>query len=245
MSSTLKIARYKKILGSFAILATSLSFANLSLAQYKPAEFGDASQQLASKITLPASFNEGTSTIAVYCQADVTITGPLTNTLCFESTGNALGQQTTSALENIIFIPAEDNGQTIPVRMQFRVIYSRSGDQPDIVLLPNLGSLQTQHGYDYSAPQERLDQAAWFENYLADTNGNGKVFFDKGRLTRVIATVKTDGSIASVSTLEARGSGKRDANTIEKLLVSSKFIPGFVDGKATEMHYVAVLNYRK
>lgn len=245
MSAILKTAVYKKILGSFALLATAISFAGYANAQYKPADFGDAVDQLASKITLPANFGEGKLTIAVYCQSDVPVSGSLANSVCFESTGHALEQQTVDALAGMTFTPAEDNGQAVPVRMQFRVIYSRSGEQPDIVLLPNLGTLQTQHGFNYFAPQERLDQTPWFEKYSASDNAKGKVFFEKGRLTRVIATVNTDGSVASVSTLEARGSGKRDAATIEEALQTSAFIPGFVGDAVQEMHYVAVLNYRK
>lgn len=245
MSTTLKTAVYKKILGSFALLATAISFASYANAQYKPADFGDAVDQLASKVTLPANFGEGKLTIAVYCQSDVPVSGSLSNSVCFETAGHALEQQTLDALEGMTFTPAEDSGQAVPVRMQFRVIYSRSGEQPDIVLLPNLGTLQTQHGYSYFAPQERLDQTAWFEKYSTSDDAKGKVFFEKGRLTRVIATVNTDGSVASVSTLDARGSGKRDAATIEKALQTSAFIPGFVDNKPLEMHYVAVINYTK
>ena len=244
MRTKLKTAVYKKILGSFTLLTAALSLASFANAQYKPADFGDAVDQISSKITLPNSFSGGNLTIAVYCQADVPVSGVLDNVSCFESTGNSLEQETAAALGQTTFIAAEDNGQAVPVRMQFRVIFSRTGDQPDIVMLPNLGTLQTQHGYEYFAPQERIDQSAWYENYKA-TDGAGKVFFDKGRLTRVIATVNIDGTVKSVSTLDARGSGKRDAGRIEKVLVKSTFVPGFVKGKAIEMHYVAVVNYQK
>lgn len=243
MKKKLKTAVYKKILGSFTLIAVTLSVANVH-AHYKPADFGDAVEQLASKVSLPAELNDHKLTVAIYCQADIPVSGTLSNPVCFESTGSALEQQTVDALREVTFTPAENNGQAVPVRMQFRIIYSRSGDQPDIVMLPNLGTLQTQHGYDYFAPQERLDHSTWYESYSA-TNGVGKVFFDKGRLTRVLATVKADGSVESVSTLDARGSGKRDAATIEKTLKASAFIPGFVKGNAVEMHYVAVLNYQK
>lgn len=244
MRTKLKTAVYKKILGSFTLLAAAMSVSTYANAQFRPADFGDAVDQLGSKVTLPASFGEGKLTIAVYCQADVPVSGVLDNAICFESTGNSLEQETAAALGQTTFVAAEDNGQAIPVRMQFRVIYSRSGDQPAIVMLPNLGTLQTQHGYEYFAPQERIDQSAWYENHK-DAGGAGKAFFDKGRLTRVIATVKIDGTVESVSTLDARGSGKRDAANIEKALMKSTFVPGFVDGNAVEMHYVAVVNYRK
>jgi len=243
MNKKLKIAVYKKIVSSFTLIAAALS-ATCAHAQYKPAEFGDAVEQLAGIVGLPVDLSNRKSTISVYCQADIPISGALTNSLCFESSGSFLERQTVKALQEITFIPAENDGRAVPVRMQFRVIYSGSDDQPDIVLLPNLGTLQSQSGYDYFAPQERLYHSTWYESYRA-TNGPGKVSFDTGRLTRVLATVKVDGSVESVSTLDARGSARRDAAIVEKTLQASAFIPGFVKGQAVEMHYVAVLNYQK
>lgn len=241
MRSSRITTHHKKSLGS--LVGMLIISASSTAAQYQPADFGDALGKLSAQISLPENFGGDRSTIAVYCQADIQTTGVLQNTLCFESTGSQLKQQTIDALESTIFTAAETEGTKIPVRMQFRVIFSRSIDQPSVVLLPNLGTLQTQYGYDYIAPQERLDQASWFERYKDQTNGKGEAFFATGRLTRVIATVKIDGTINSVSTLEARGSGKRDAAVIESELKSSLFIPGAVGDEPIEMHYVAVLNY--
>ena len=235
---------YKKLFGSLLIVAASLPFmSNADTTQ--PAQFGDAINQLSSKVTLPDVFQGGFKTVAVYCQTDVAATGLTGGTLCYEQSDVAdLKQQTLNALEGVSFIPAEVNGQAVPVRVQFRVVYSRTGDQPDIMLLPNLGTLQSQYGHDYFAPQERLDQKDWYSKYAANSWAKGKPFFNAGDLTRVIGTVKVDGEIASVSALDARGRSKRDAGVIETALKQTKFIPGVVDNKITEMHYVAVLNYR-
>lgn len=237
---------YKKLLSALVIIAAVLPFSSSADATSKPAQFGDALNQLTTKVNLPDTFSGGFTTIAVYCQTDVTASGALSNTLCFENTNVAnLASQTLNALEGASFIPAEINSQPVAVRMQFRVVYSRSGDQPDIVMLPNLGTLQTQYGVGYFAPQELLAPSGWFQKYAANSWATGKAFFDDGRLTRVIGTVKTNGSVDSVSTLDARGRGKRDADFIEKTLKNTQFVPGVVDGKTTEMHYVAVLNYAK
>lgn len=212
----------------------------------RPAGFGDALDVLSESVQLPQSFEGGHTTLAVYCQTDVATSGDLSNTHCYQHPKIAdLEQQTEKALDKATFKPAEADSKTIPVRMQFRVVYSRSGDQPEIVLLPNLGTLQAQYGVDYFAPQERLDQADWFAQYTKNNWAKGEAFFDDGRLTRVMGVVSTTGEVGQVSTLDARGSGKRDAGFIEEALKQSQFIPGFVKDQPTEMHYVAVLNYAK
>jgi hypothetical protein len=236
---------YKKLFSALMVIAAVMPFSS-SANTYKPAQFGDAVNQLTSKVNLPDSFGGGFTTIAVYCQTDVAVSGALSDTLCYEKTAIAnLKQQTLDALDGVSFIPAQIDNQAVAVRMQFRVVYSRSGDQPDILMLPNLGTLQTQHGYDYFAPQERLDQKSWHEKYADNPWAQGKPFFNDGQLTRVIGTVKINGDVASVSTLEARGRGKRDADFIETALKQTRFIPGVVNNQVTEMHYVAVLNYSK
>lgn len=242
----LHIKAVKTTFRTLALLAAATCLPSFASDTYRPATFGAAQAQLENRLSLPASLLESKSTIAVYCQADVPVTGVITETQCFEMTESGLGDQTLEALRGVAFSPAEVNGTAVPVRIQFRVVLSASGTQPSVLLLPNLGTLQGQHGVDYFAPQERLDSTAWYESYRESQVGSGKAFFERGRLTRVIASISTSGEVASVSTLDARGaSGKRDAAAMEKALKSSRFIPGFVRDHATEMHYVAVLNYAK
>lgn len=242
----MQITIYKNLTRLLIALSAAFSFSSSADTSYIPAQFGNALNQLTAKVNLPEAFAGGHTTIAVYCQSDIAASGILSNTLCYENTGTAnLEAQTLNALENAAFIPAQVDNQAVPVRMQYRVIYSRTGDQPAIVMLPNLGTLQGQHGYEYVAPQERLDEPSWFQKYSANHWARGKPFFNDGRLTRVIGTVKTDGTVASVSTLDAQGRGKRDADFIESALKQAQFIPGVVNGVITEMHYVAVLNYAR
>lgn len=237
------ITYYKKILSALAIIAAVLPFSS-SAEVYRPAQFGDSLNQLTANVSLPDTFEGGFTTLAVYCQADVAETGITSNILCYENNSIAdLRQQTINALTGATFIPASVDGTVVPVRMQFRVVYSRTGDQPDIMMLPNLGTLQSQYGHEYFAPQERLDQKDWFTRYAENSWAQGKPFFGEGALTRVIGTVKVNGDVTSVSTLEGRGKGKRDAGFIETALKKSRFIPGLVNNQLTDMHYIAVLNY--
>lgn len=233
----------RMVAGAFG-LALSIPALSQPAQRVTPADFGAALDQISTRVSLPQAFAGGHKTLAVYCQTDVSTTGELDNTLCYQHPKIAeLKQQTLAALESVNFEPATVEGNAVPVRMQFRVVYSLSGDQPQTMLLANLGTLQGQYGLDYYAPQERLDQPGWYEQYADNDWANAKPFFDDGRLTRVMATVNADGNVTSVSTLEARGSGKRDAAFLEDTLEQTRFIPGFANKQPTEMHYVAVLNH--
>ncbi len=235
----------KNLIRSLAILAAAAPFASYATA-YTPANFGNAVDTLSKQITLPASFGEGVKTVAVYCQADVLTSGNINAVTCYENSPLVSMQKVTeSALKSATFEPATIDGTAVPVRMQLRVVYSLGGTQAPIVLLPNLGTLQSQYGTNYYAPQERLDTNDWYANYTTKERGDGKLFFAEGKTTRVMANIEADGKVETVSTIEAALRKQADAASIESSLKKSKFIPGFVENKPTAMHYIAVVNYKK
>ena len=235
----------KKATRSALIIAAIAPFASYAAA-YTPAKFGNAESILGKQITLPASFGEGVKTVAIYCQADVMSTGNINNVDCYENSPLVSMQNVTeSALKSATFEPATIDGKAVPVRMQMRVVYSLGGTQAPIVLLPNLGTLQSQYGTHYFAPQERLDTSDWYAHYTTKEHGSGKLFFAEGKTTRVMANIEADGKVETVSTIEAAMRKKADADNIESALKKSKFIPGFVENKPTAMHYIAVVTYQK
>lgn len=235
----------KNLIRSLAILAAAAPFASYATA-YTPAKFGNAVDTLSKQITLPASFGEGVKTVSVYCQADVMTSGNINAVTCYENSPLVSMQKNTeSALKSATFEPATIDGKAVPVRMQLRVVYSLGGTQAPIVLLPNLGTLQAQHGTYYYAPQERLDTGDWYAHYTTKERGDGKLFFAEGKTTRVMANIEADGKVETVSTLEAALRKQADATSIENALKKSRFIPGFVENKPTAMHYIAVVNYQK
>jgi hypothetical protein len=235
----------QNMIRSLVIMAAAGSLATFAT-EYSPAKFGDAETTLTKQITLPASFGEGVKTVSVYCQADVLTTGDLNNVNCYENSPQVSMQASTeTALKSTTFTPARIDGKSVPVRMQFRVVYSLSGTQSPIVLLPNLGTLQEQYGVNYYAPQERLDKGDWYVQYSSKARGDAKPFFANSKVTKVMAKVEASGSVESVSTIEAAARKKNDADTIESALKRTHFIPGFVQDKATAMHYIAVVNYQK
>ncbi len=233
----------KKTMPILALLAMPMTtFAS----NYVPANFGNAIATLSKQVTLPASLGEKTKAVAVYCQADVLSTGNINAVTCYENNPTvSMKKMTESALMSARFEPAKIDGSAIPVRMQLRVVYSVSGTQAPIVLLPNLGTLQEKYGADYVAPQERLDTGDWYANYTTRKGADGKLFFGNGKATRVMANVEVNGKVETVSTLETALRKKADANNIEAALRKSRFIPGFVAHRPTAMQYVAIVNYHK
>lgn len=235
----------KKMIRSMAILAAIAPIASYA-ADYTPARFGNAVDTISKQVALPASFGEGTKTVAVYCQADVMSTGNINAVSCYEHGATvSMLKVTESALKSATFEPATIDGKSVPVRMQLRVVYSLGGSQAPIVLLPNLGTLQAKHGADYYAPQERLDTGDWYAHYTTKERGAGKLFFAERKNTRVMANVEADGRVESASTIESAMRKQADAANIESALKKSQFIPGFVENKPTAMHYIAVVNYQK
>jgi hypothetical protein len=235
----------KALIFSLALM-TGLAPLTTIASTYTPATFGNSIETLARQITLPASLGEKTKTVAVYCQADVLTSGNINAVTCYENNPTVSMQKITeSALRSARFEPAKIDGAAVPVRMQLRVIYSVSGTQAPIVLLPNLGTLQEKYGADYYAPQERLDTGDWYAHYAANERADGKLFFAKGKTTRVMADVQVNGTVETVSTLETALRKQGDVNTIESALRKSRFIPGFVANEPKAMQYVAVVSYQK
>ncbi len=235
----------KAVCRSFCLMLLSLSFAGHVAAQtYQPATFGDTLDHIEQTVAMPA-LTEDFPVASVYCQADVAIGGTTSNVSCYEKDGfDRLREQTAAALNNRAFIPARVDGREVPVRMHFRVVFADLDGQPPVLLLPNLGTMQSEFGHSYSAPQERLDQPQWYETYRANDWSTGDLFFSsEGTLTRVLALVNEQGETITVRRIEAHGRYKRDAVVIEKALRESRFIPGFANGKPERMKYVAVLNY--
>lgn len=236
-----------KVLCSVALLAL-LPFSSLANSSYKPASFGFDADELSGIVNASGQSEASLgkqSSLTVYCQVDVDTMGKASQANCFEKYGsNELETQTENALNTLSFQPAEVDGEAVPVRVVLRVVYSGdTNDQLKAILLPNLGTMQGHYGHHYIAPQERLDTVSWYQRYGDNSWIDGALFFNKGPISRVAATVKKNGKPTFVRTLEADGRYKRDANVVKSALKRSKFIPGFVDNKAVPMVYLAILNY--
>lgn len=227
-----------------ALTALTLS-ASAVWADMEPAGFGEGTLGYLEAAVAPPELTRDLPVVAVYCQADVGTDGLTRNLSCYEREGfDQLRAQVEEAFGGRNFTPAQVDGEKVPVRMVFRVVYADLEGQPPIMLLPNLGNMQGELGYQYTAPQERLDDRNWYSQYRANSWSEGQPFFSsEGRMTRVMAWVDERGEVSGVRRIEAHGRQKRDAVEVEKVLRSSRFIPGMANGKPERMRYVAVLHY--
>ncbi len=235
----------KKVVVS-ALIALGLgSVGSVAAEQYQPAGFGADTLSYLEAAVAPPALTDDTPVAAVYCQTDVGVDGLTRNVSCYEREGfTQLRDQVEQAMATRQFTAAQVDGEPVPVRMVFRVIYADLEGQPPIMLLPNLGHMQGDFGHQYYAPQERLDDRNWYSLYRKNDWSEGQPFFsDEGELTRVLAWVNTSGRVTSARSLESHSNYRRDANAVEKALEVSRFIPGMTDGKPEKMRYVAVLHY--
>ncbi len=213
--------------------------------KYESAAFNFSAEQLASKLLkADVSSIEGGSAV-LYCQSDVDAKGAIARTSCYDKQNHdALAFTAERVLSELTFVPAKVNNESVPVRVSYRVGVSASeGALLNTILIPNLGTMQDRYGRDYVAPQERLDVSDWYDRYSKASWVNGDAFLGDGALSRVAATVNENGKTELVRTLDDKRAYKRDAVIVKNAVKKSRFIPGFVDGRAVPMGYLAVVNY--
>lgn len=217
--------------------ATSYSMTSLADTHFSPAEFNFSGSDIAQQVT---KSNPGqTMNIAVYCQSEIGAQGENLKTQCFEKSGNTtLEQQISKAVQAQSFTPASIDGEGIAVRMNYRVIYQQDDSSQSVILIPNLGSLQSKLGVNYVEPQERL-MNGWFSKVSVKLAGSSSFFKHGGELVRAKATIKRDGQSSAVTMIDKGAQN----SSIKNALKQAEFIPGFVDGKAVDMPYLAVVTH--
>jgi len=230
------------------ILALGLGLSTQALAQsYQPANFGADVLDYLKAAVAPPELTDNRPVAAIYCQAQVGTDGLARNLSCYDrSDWGDLRAQVEEAFAGRGFEPARVDGEPVPVRMVFRVVYSNQEGQPPVMLLPNLGHMQGELGYQYSAPQERLDGRNWYALYRRNDWSEGQPFFGGGgRTTQVMATINEEGRVVGTHRIKTHGKHRRDAGEVANGLKNSRFIPGMAGGKPERMRYFAVLHYEE
>jgi len=221
------------IASPIAVIAESLPF--------QSADFDFEGSELLSMI--PES-KVSTSGDVLYCRADISIEGQVERGSCFAKDSSVeLVVETEQALKHLAFMPAEVEGEAVPVRMSFRIAYTPVSDYTHVSLIPNLGTVQAQHGRDYVAPQERLDVSDWYARYSEHSYIGGQEFLGEGSMARVATLVTAHGKPTTLKTVDAQKAHIRDADIVKRTLRSSRFIPGTVNGKVVPMEYVVAVHY--
>lgn len=234
MNTIIKKMSIFPLLGIFGISAAAVGAED-----YRPASFGFDGAQLVSQM---ATISTGDHIL--YCRADVKANGQAENTHCF---GKTLSSYTATSAEKAIndlpFSPAQVDGQSIPVRMSFRISLQESEGVTLAKMVPNLGTMTAKYGVTYVAPQERLDTSDWYTRYSKSSELNGEAFIDKGVNTRIGTLVKVNGRPEQVRVLDTASGFNKDSKKIESSIKRARFIPGMVNGKVVEMDYLVAVNY--
>ncbi len=236
----------KKTIHAAVLVAGAAGFASGVWAEtdYKPANFGFTGESLLA--AMPQETRNMQDSAVVYCQSEISEKGAVVRSQCYDKQGrDSLVSNTEKTIAGLSFTPAQVDGKSVPVRMSYRVGYVPQSKGVSVVLIPNLGSMQSQYGRDYVAPQERLDVSDWYQRYSEQSWVRGEAFLGDGSLSRVAATVSEKGETSMVRALDSERAYKRDVNLVKNAVKRSRFIPGFVDGRPVPMGYLAVVNYEQ
>ena len=226
------------VLASLLALSFSASAEELP---FKSAEFSFLGDELLAAVDSSKVSKSGD---VLYCRADISVEGKAERTNCYGKTSSVeLVVDTEQALHDVAFSPAEVEGERVPVRMSFRVAYTPIEDAIIVSLIPNLGTMQSQYGRNYIAPQERLDVSDWYERYTESSWVEGKEFLGDGDMSRVAATIDHRGKPSRMHTLSAKRAHERDADIVKRTLKSSRFIPGVANGRVVPMDYMVAVHY--
>ncbi len=229
----------KKLILASALMV--MPFAAMAGNHFESASFNFTGEQLLQKVTLN---NLPSSGLVLYCRADISTAGSAERVSCYSGGSESeLVPATEEALQTLAFNVASIEGSAVPVRMSFRVAFSKVNDGTYAALIPNIGTMQAQYGRDYVAPQERLDVSDWYERYSDNSWAGGQEFLGRGDMSRVAATIRPDGKPAMIKTLETTRALARDTNVVKVSLKHSRFIPGTVNGKVVPMQYMVAVHY--
>ncbi len=228
-------------IGMVAALFTAAAYVNAEALPFKSADFDFEARDILDIVPVDSVSSEGD---VLYCRADLSINGDVERTSCFaKETSIELVVETERAIKQLAFVPAEIDGEAVPVRMSFRIAYTPLASSTHVMLIPNLGTMQAQHGRDYIAPQERLDVSDWYQRYSEHSYVGGRDFLGQGDMARIATTVSPSGKPTILKTVDAKKAHIRDADIVKRTLRYSRFIPGTVNGKVVPMEYVVAVHY--
>ena len=239
----MKKLKLKNILSSTALIVGMIPLASMAGDNtYVPAKFDFNASDLAALVKVDPK-KDFDSQLVVYCQSDIDTDGEALRVSCYDDHASDMERQTEEYITKLAFTPAKNEGEPIPVKMRFRVVYDQVDGKLNADLIPNLGTMQERYGLYYVAPQERLDVTEWYERYSKNSWVNGSNFFGSGDQVRVAATINTDGKANTIRPLDVDRAYKRDAKIVQNSLRKARFIPGFVNDRPVSMGYIAVVNY--
>jgi len=227
------------VLAVASIFATISVCSHANTSPYSPADFNFSGQELVETMATISSGNH-----VLYCRSVISKSGSANSSYCF---GKTLSHTTISAAERALnqlsFVPATVDGETVAVRMSYRIALNEKDGSTTAHMLPNLGTMSAKYGDNYSAPQERLDTSDWYAGYSQISKEKAQPFFGMGDNARIAALVNTKGQTSATGVIEAKKTTRKDTKLAASALKKAQFIPGMINGREVKMDYIVGLNH--
>jgi hypothetical protein len=225
-----------KVPGSVFFL-TSLLITLNSLAEeaattsFRPAMIGKHETSMIHLIKFP-KLKKDIQT-AIKCEAEIGEGGKILASACFN--GDKKFQRVIlKASETATAIPARINDEPRSVYMLYTVIFRKSGESEQVMVIPNHSANMKEHGLAYVSPQRLVHK-----RYEYNLNCPSRPFYHL-----VSAQIDTDGKISDISLSEKDKKCPSCRRCVEKIASMSNYIPGFVKSGPTAMRYEEVFFQR-
>ena len=221
-----RISFFVVVLGVFVCASAN------SQSERIPAGFDAGEKSLDKLIKYPEISGDIDRTLL--CQGVLKKNGKLDQPACYlVNRGDELfAASVTKALKKARFTPAIIGGKARGVYLQYRIRFTRTGEDEDVILMANQGYLENiaEYGDSYVAAQRAITDEKWQKICPRRAHYN------------VISKlhVAYDGMPSSISI--THGSGINISNTCEQAIIEtlqqSDFVPALADGQPVPSTYV-------
>jgi hypothetical protein len=170
---------------------------------------------------------------AVKCESEIGEGGKLLATACFN--GDRKFQQVIlKASETATAKPALINDEPKSVYLLYTVIFRKSGDSEQVMVIPNHSANMKAHGLAYVSPQRLVHK-----RYAYNLNCPSRPFYHL-----VSAQIDAAGKISDIQLSKKDKKCPSCRRCVEKIAAMSDYIPGFVKSGPADMRYEEVFFQR-
>jgi hypothetical protein len=227
-------------MGLFAMLMTALlsalplhSSADVALSL---AHFAAGERALEGRVAFPDV--EGDLTLLLQCRTFVSKRGIANNTFCLEHDRELESLLATlhDAVNKSRMIPAMVDGKAEEVRILFRVLFVRRGNNASVHVYENWGHDVETLGFDYRAPQVRSRKGTSYKCFR----------HDRPLVAQATIRISETGRPSGQASVEFAEGSAEDAGCEQQLkeeLAASAFIPAEANGKPVEATFTTVIGW--
>lgn len=219
------------------LLLSSLMIALNSLAEdtatksFRPAMIGKHETSMIHLIKFPRIKKDIQT--AIKCEGEIGESGRFLANACFNG-DKKFQRPILKASETATAIPARINGEPRSVYMLYTVIYRKSGESEQVMVIPNHSANLQAYGLAYVSPQRLVHK-----RYEYNLNCPSRPFYHL-----VSAQIDTDGKISDIQLSKKDKKCPSCRRCVERIAAMSSYIPGFVTSGPVAMRYEEVFFQR-